>query len=94
VETAGEVTVTQRPGTAEGIMFMTLHDETGACDVVITPRSIGNIRPQSRRADLRVQGKSQKVEHKERGASVVSINATQQFPLNFPKIETRRRRAH
>src|ERR1043165_484913 len=37
VKTGGEVTVTQRPGTAKGIMFMTLHDETGYCDVVIKP---------------------------------------------------------
>jgi len=44
---------------------------------------------------LRVQGKLQKVENaKERGAFVVSINATQLFPLDFPKIETRRRHAH
>jgi error-prone DNA polymerase len=28
VKTGGEVTVTQRPGTAKGIMFMTLYDET------------------------------------------------------------------
>jgi DNA polymerase III alpha subunit len=35
VKTAGEVTITQRPGTGKGIMFMALHDEPGYCDVVI-----------------------------------------------------------
>jgi error-prone DNA polymerase len=37
VETAGEVTVKQRPGTAKGIVFLTLHDETDFCDVVVKP---------------------------------------------------------
>jgi len=96
VKTAGEVTVTQRPGTAKGIMFMTLHDETGYCDVVIKPavyREYQTLIKKSR--FLRVQGKLQKVENaKERGAFVVSINATQLFALDFPKIETRRRHAH
>jgi len=96
VKTAGEVTVTQRPGTAKGIMFMTLHDETGYCDVVIKPavyRQYQTLIKKSR--FLRVQGKLQKVENaKERGAFVVSINASQFFPLDFPRIETRRRHAH
>jgi error-prone DNA polymerase len=37
VRTAGEVTVKQRPGTAKGIVFLTLHDETDFCDVVLKP---------------------------------------------------------
>jgi error-prone DNA polymerase len=96
VMTAGEVTVTQRPGTAKGIMFMTLHDETGYCDVVIKPAVYQQHRTLIKKNRfLRVQGKLQKVENaKERGAFVVSINATQLFPLDFPRIETRRRHAH
>jgi error-prone DNA polymerase len=96
VKTAGEVTVTQRPGTAKGIMFITLHDETGYCDVVIKPAVYQEHRALIKKSRfLRVQGKVQKVENaKERGAFVVSINATQLFPLDFPKIETRRRHAH
>jgi error-prone DNA polymerase len=96
VKTAGEVTVTQRPGTAKGIMFMTLHDETGYCDVVIKPAVYQEYRAVIKKSRfLRVQGKLQKVENaKERGAFVVSINATQLFPLDFPRIETRRRHAH
>jgi len=96
VKTAGEVTVTQRPGTAKGIMFMTLHDETGYCDVVIKPAVYREHQALIKKSKfLRVQGKLQKVENaKERGAFVVSINATQLFPLDFPRIETRRRHAH
>jgi error-prone DNA polymerase len=96
VKTAGEVTVTQRPGTAKGIMFMTLHDETGYCDVVIKPAVYQQHRSLIKKSKfLRVQGKLQKVENaKERGAFVVSINAAELFPLEFPRIETRRRHAH
>ncbi|HEY1464436.1 MAG TPA: OB-fold nucleic acid binding domain-containing protein, partial [Terriglobales bacterium] len=34
---AGCVITRQRPGTAKGIIFMTLEDETGTCRVVIMP---------------------------------------------------------
>ncbi len=34
---AGHVIVRQRPGTAKGMLFLTLEDETGTCNVVITP---------------------------------------------------------
>jgi error-prone DNA polymerase len=96
VNTGGEVTVTQRPGTAKGIMFMTLHDETGYCDVVIKPPVYKQYQSVIKTSKfLRVQGKLQKVQNaKERGAFVVSINATHLSALDFPKIETRRRHAH
>jgi error-prone DNA polymerase len=34
---AGHVIVRQRPGTAKGMLFLTLEDETGTCNVVIRP---------------------------------------------------------
>jgi len=34
---AGHVIVRQRPGTARGVLFLTLEDETGICNAVITP---------------------------------------------------------
>jgi len=34
---AGHVIVRQRPGTAKGMLFLTLEDETGTANVVITP---------------------------------------------------------
>jgi len=96
VQTAGEVTVKQRPGTAKGIVFLTLHDETGFCDVVLKPAIYEEHRMIVKNSKfLRVHGKLQKVENaKERGAYVISINATQVFPLEFSRIETRSRDFH
>jgi error-prone DNA polymerase len=96
IQTAGEVTVKQRPGTAKGIVFLTLHDETDFCDVVVKPAVYDQYRALVNKSKfLGVYGKLQKVENaKERGAYVVSINATHLFPLDFPKIETRPRHFH
>jgi DNA polymerase III alpha subunit len=38
VTVAGLVLVRQRPGTARGVIFVTLEDETGVCNVVIWAR--------------------------------------------------------
>ncbi len=35
VAVAGLVLVRQRPGTAKGVIFVTLEDETGVCNVVV-----------------------------------------------------------
>ncbi|WP_093360702.1 OB-fold nucleic acid binding domain-containing protein [Tropicimonas isoalkanivorans] len=35
VTVAGLVLVRQRPGTAKGVIFLTLEDETGTCNVVV-----------------------------------------------------------
>ena len=37
VRTAGSVIVRQRPGTAKGILFLTLEDETGMSQAIISP---------------------------------------------------------
>jgi error-prone DNA polymerase len=37
VRTAGSVIVRQRPGTAAGLVFMTLEDETGMAQAIVTP---------------------------------------------------------
>ena len=60
--TAGLVLVRQRPGSARGVIFMTLEDETGVVNVVVWP----NILEKYRRAILGarlalVQGKVQRV---------------------------------
>jgi error-prone DNA polymerase len=34
---AGSVITRQRPGTAKGLIFMTLEDETGNANVIVTP---------------------------------------------------------
>lgn len=38
VTVAGLVLVRQRPGTAKGVIFLTLEDETGVCNVVVWAR--------------------------------------------------------
>jgi DNA polymerase III alpha subunit len=38
--------VRQRPGTASGVIFMTLEDETGVANIVVWPRSFEQFRPQ------------------------------------------------
>jgi error-prone DNA polymerase len=38
VRIAGWVIVRQRPGTAKGFVFLTLEDETGVSNVIITPQ--------------------------------------------------------
>ena len=61
VTVAGLVLVRQRPGTAKGVIFVTLEDETGTCNVVVW----ANVYERFRRAViagrlLRVTGKLQR----------------------------------
>lgn len=70
VTVAGLVLVRQRPGTAKGVIFLTLEDETGTCNVVVWAK----VYERFRRAViagrlLRVTGRLQ------REASVVHIVA-------------------
>ena len=44
VRVAGLVTCRQRPGTASGVMFMTLEDETGLANIVVWPRVVASQR--------------------------------------------------
>jgi error-prone DNA polymerase len=37
VRVAGSVIVRQRPGTAKGFVFLTLEDETGLANLIVTP---------------------------------------------------------
>ena len=43
--TAGLVLVRQRPGSARGVIFMTLEDETGTMNVVVWPNNLEKYRP-------------------------------------------------
>lgn len=38
VTVAGIVLLRQRPGTAKGVVFMTIEDETGAANIIVWPR--------------------------------------------------------
>jgi DNA polymerase III alpha subunit len=44
VTVAGLVLVRQRPGTASGIMFMTIEDETGVANLVVHPNTYERFR--------------------------------------------------
>ena len=45
VTVAGLVLVRQRPGTAKGVIFMTLEDETGIANTIVWPRTFETFRP-------------------------------------------------
>jgi len=44
VRCAGVVLVRQRPGSAKGVVFMTLEDETGIANIVVWPKVMENFR--------------------------------------------------
>jgi DNA polymerase III alpha subunit len=45
VTTAGLVLVRQRPGSASGVIFLTLEDETGVANAIIWPKIFERLRP-------------------------------------------------
>ena len=44
VAVAGLVLVRQRPGTAQGVIFMTLEDETGIANLIVWPKAFERLR--------------------------------------------------
>ena len=65
---AGVVLVRQRPGSAKGVIFMTLEDETGIANVVIWPKVMEKFRKEVMGARLifvegRIQSSKEKVVH-------------------------------
>ena len=63
LEIAGLVVVRQRPGSAKGVVFMTLEDETGIANVIVWPKVFEQYRPVVMSARLvRVYGKLQKAD--------------------------------
>jgi len=61
VKAAGSVIVRQRPGTAKGFLFITLEDETGISNVIVTPDLFQANRTVLHRASLlMVEGPLQK----------------------------------
>jgi error-prone DNA polymerase len=85
VRVAGNVIVRQRPGTAKGITFMSLEDETGISNVVIMPDIFENQRLQILTHPwVLVEGRMQNVD------SVIHILAERVSPLVNPlEISTR-----
>ena len=52
VRVAGLVLIRQRPGTASGIVFETLEDETGIVNLIVRPNIYDKYRPAARHAAL------------------------------------------
>ncbi|RAN40310.1 error-prone DNA polymerase [Hyphomonas sp. GM-8P] len=64
VETSGLVLVRQRPGSASGVVFVTLEDETGIANLVVWPRVLERFRPVVMRARiLHVVGRVQSADN-------------------------------
>ena len=63
VRTAGHAIVRQRPGTASGFCFLTLEDETGTANAVLTPRIFERFRvPLHTAAIIEIAGPLQNVD--------------------------------
>jgi error-prone DNA polymerase len=87
VEVAGVVVARQRPGTAKGVVFMLLEDETGVANVIVPPRVYTECRLAVRTAAYaRVRGRL------ERNGKVINVVADKVEPLampNEPQAEVR-----
>ncbi|HUF79011.1 MAG TPA: error-prone DNA polymerase [Thermoanaerobaculia bacterium] len=76
VRMAGSVIVRQRPGTAAGLLFMTLEDETGMAQAIVTPDLLQEYRPLVvSRPGLIVEGILQKRD------GTLSVKAERFWPL-------------
>jgi error-prone DNA polymerase len=77
VKVAGLVLIRQRPGTASGVVFETLEDETGVVNLIIRPDVFERYRPAARHAGL-----LQADGYVERQGQVVHIMAKRLFDLS------------
>jgi error-prone DNA polymerase len=83
VRVAGWVIVRQRPGTAKGFVFLTLEDETGVANVIITPQLFSKNRlVLVDHPFLLIEGTLQNQDH------VVSVKAKRVRPLSFKVAAT------
>jgi error-prone DNA polymerase len=76
VEAAGVVIVRQRPGTAKGFFFITLEDETGFANAIVTPQTFARHRRLLTTAPILVIGGTLQNQD-----GVVSIKADQFAPF-------------
>ena len=88
VQTAGIVLIRQRPGTASGVIFSTLEDETGIANIIIWPKIFERFRRIVLGARLLgVRGQIQS----EQG--VIHIVARELFDMSAPSGEAGRESA-
>jgi len=82
VRTAGCVVARQRPGTAKGFIFISMEDETGIANVIVTPGVYDRNRlVVSRSKFLVVEGPLQNQDN------VIHVKATRLTPLSDPGVE-------
>ena len=84
IRVAGSVIARQRPGTAKGFVFLSLEDETGVANAIVTPTLFQKNRLLlTAEKFLLIEGILQNQDN------VVSVKAEQVFPLHVTKAETR-----
>ena len=78
VRVGGMAVVKQRPGTAKGILFVSLEDETGLLDLVVKPKVYERFRPMLRHQPfLLVEGMVQKA------GGAINVLVTRAFEFNL-----------
>ncbi len=83
---AGCVIARQRPGTAKGFVFLSLEDETGIANVILTPDVFERDRlVVTRNRFLRIEGPVQNQE------GVIHVKAQRIVPLEVTRVEVRSR---
>jgi error-prone DNA polymerase len=83
VRVAGWVIVRQRPGTAKGFMFLSLEDETGVSNIIITPQLFDKYRFELvEHPFLLIEGALQNHDN------VISVKASHVQPLKFAVAAT------
>jgi error-prone DNA polymerase len=78
VKVAGLVLIRQRPGTASGIVFVTLEDETGIVNLIVKPDIYERFRPAARYAGL-----LQADGYLQRQGQVIHVIAKRMFDLSY-----------
>ena len=83
VRIAGAVIARQRPGTANGFVFLSLEDETGITNAIITPQLFEqDYATVVQQQFLLIEGKLQNLE------GVISVKAGRVLPLKVTQAET------
>jgi error-prone DNA polymerase len=83
VRVAGWVIVRQRPGTAKGFMFLSLEDETGVSNIIVTPQLFEKYRAElANHPFLLIEGALQNQDN------VISVKASHVQPLRFAVAAT------
>jgi error-prone DNA polymerase len=89
VKVAGAVIVRQRPGTAHGFVFLSMEDETGIANIIVTPDLFQRYRVEiTTERFLLVEGALQNID------GVVSVKAERITPLRVTELEVASRNFH